>query len=239
MDNSPFQFSKSNKQQIKIDSELLKSILFTIRKERSLLRNKDKEPLWSSDTVDELLPVLLDLISPANKDKTFFIVVKEEDKLSPYSRIFRTNFYLAREENMLNLIFGEVDNNINFGAQFSFTDWANPSFFKIECKKEKPLSFLGKLEKSFLFKYDSSCADKKSLPFKDIEVNIEKPTNNYWVQVDFEKAIEATLEKPLRTEKGNVKTREKRLKELFDLYKKGLINKDDYEIKKAEILGEI
>ena len=77
------------------------------------------------------------------------------------------------------------------------------------------------------------------MPFKDIEVNIEKPTNNYWVQVDFEKAIEATLEKPLRTEKGNVKTREKRLKELFDLYKKGLINKDDYEIKKAEILGEI
>jgi hypothetical protein len=239
MDNSPFQFSKSKKQQIKIEAGLLKNIISTIRKERSLLRIANKEPLWSSDTVDELLPILLDLISPANKDKTFFVVVKEEDKLSPYSRIFRTNFYLAREENVLNLIFGEIDNNINFGAQFSFTDWANPSFFKIECKKDKTISFFGKLEKSFRFKSDSSCADNKNLPAKDNKVNIEKPANSHWVQVDFEKAIEATLEKPLTPEKGTSKTREKRLKELFDLYKKGLINKDDYEIKKAEILGEI
>ncbi len=239
LDVSPIKFSELAKQQIKLENNLLKSILFTIRKERTFLRVADKESLWSLETIEELLPILNDLISPANKNKTFFLIVKEEDKLSPYSRIFRTNFYFTRDGNTLQFIFGEVNNNINFGTQFAFSDWANPSFFKIVCKKEKPLTFSGKLESAFHFKKDSSCADKKDLPLKTSDPNPENLNNNHWVQVDLEKVLEANKVKSLNLEKENSKSRELRLKELFDLYKKGLINKDDYEIKKAEILGEI
>jgi hypothetical protein len=240
LDTSPKEISlNTSGDMVLVDEKILKSILFTIRKDRSFLRVNDKETLWSLETIEELLPILKDILSPANKNKTFFIVVKEEDKLSPYSRIFRTTFYLNRNENILQIIFEEIDTNINFGTQFTFSDWANPSFFKVVCKKEKPLSFYGKLETAFQFKKDSSCEDKIILPSKSVDTKIENQINYHWILVYLEKAIEVNKGMPIEIGKERSKGREKRLKELQDLYKKGLINKDDYEIKKAEVLGEI
>ena len=224
---------------IQVDEKLLESILYTIRKERFFLRVNDKENLWSLETIEEMLPVLKQILSPANKDKTFFLIVKEEDKLSPYSRIFRSTFYMNRNENTIQIIFEEVNNNINFGNQFTFTDWANPSFFAVECKKEKPLTFAGKLESAFQFKKDPTCEDKNNLPSKANNTKPETQNNHHWIQVNLEKAIAASKGKPQETEKETTKIREKRLKEIQNLYKKGLINKEDYEIKKAEVLGEI
>lgn len=114
-------------------------VFFIQSAKRDFLRVNDKENLWSPETIEEMLPVLKQILSPANKDKTFFLIVKEEDKLSPYSRIFRSTFYMNRNENTIQIIFEEVNNNINFGNQFTFTDWANPSFFAVECKKKNRL----------------------------------------------------------------------------------------------------
>lgn len=240
LDTSPKEISlNTSGNALLVDEKTLKSILFTIRKDRSFLRVNDKETLWSLETIEELLPILKDILSPANKNKTFFIVVKEEDKLSPYSRIFRTTFYLNRNESTLQIIFEEIDTNINFGTQFTFSDWANPSFFKVVCKKEKPLSFSGKLETAFQFKKDSSCEDKIIIPSKSVDKKMENQINYHWILVNLEKAVEANKGIPIEIGKERPKGREKRLKELQDLYKKGLINKDDYEIKKAEVLGEI
>lgn len=236
LEESPILISNlatSNK--IQIEDKLIHSIFYTIRKD-------GKETLWDLETVQELVPVIKDILSEANKGKTFFMVVKEEDNLSPYSRIFRTTLYLNRDGNVLQMVFGEVNNNINFGMQFSFQDWASPNFFKIVCDKKKVILFEGSLASIFQYKKDSSCGDNNTLPEKNLESRLASLTNYKWVLVDLEKVAARHKETDLDNEKGGGKTRksrEMRLKELKDLYKKGLIDKDDYEMKKAEVLGEL
>lgn len=225
---------------VPIDEKLIQKIFFSIRKEKSILQVSGKETLWELETVDELAPVIKDILSEANRDKTFFLVVKEEDNLSPYSRLFRTTLYMNREANVLQLIFGEVNNNINFGMQFSFQDWANPNFFKLGCEKKKVVQFDGRLAPSFQYKKDSTCAANLDLSKETLESRLEILTNYKWVLVDLEKANILSKEKDSENQTGKSrKSREIRLKELQDLYKKGLITKDDYEMKKAEILGEL
>jgi len=243
LEESPiFISSLDTSPRIQVEEKLIQSIFFTIRKEKSVMTVRGKESLWAPVTVLEIAPVIKDILNELNKGKTFFLVVKEEDNLSPYSRIIRTTFYLNRDGNILQMIFGEVDNNINFGTQFSFQDWANPNFFKLVCDKKKVILFEGNLASSFQFKKDSSCADNNALSKQDLDSKLESLTNYKWILVDLEKAGILSKEKNSQGEKGDSKTRksrEMRLKELKDLYQKGLINEDDYEMKKAEVLGEL
>lgn len=243
LEESPFGISNlTTSPKIQIEEKLIQSIFSTIRKEKSITTVIGKEALWEFETVLEITPVIRDILKEENKGKTFFFVVKEEDNLSPYSRIFRTTFYLNRDGNILQMVFGEVNNNINFGTQFSFQDWANPNFFKLVCDKKKVILLEGNLASSFQFKKDSSCGDNNVLSKQDLDSKLESLTNYKWILVDLEKAEILSKEKNSQGEKEDNKTRksrEMRLKELKDLYKKGLINEDDYEMKKAEVLGEL
>ncbi|HNH55064.1 MAG TPA: SHOCT domain-containing protein [Leptospiraceae bacterium] len=227
-------FEKYNKEKKNIDlSDLqLKRIFLTLRKERSFIRFLDRDSLWSVETIDEMVPPLLEILSLKN-NKTYFVIVKEEDKTSPYARIFRTSFYLNRDDNHIQIVFGEVNDNINFGTQFSFTDWANPTFFKITCRRDRLLSFYGKYEIAFKFKQDPTCSSENKPSYGNDITSLE---NYSWILIDLNKVLEANTDKPIPVPVGN---REQRLRELLKLYKKGLISKEDYELKKAEIIGEI
>lgn len=240
MDETPIQFLNTGVvDKISLDDKIIKSILYTIRKEKSTLPSLVKDTLWNSETIEELTLVVKDIVSPANEGKTFFLIVKEEDPLSPYSRIFRTTFYMNRDGNSLQMVFGEVNNNINFGTQFSFQDWSNPSFFSITCQREKNIAFNGKFEKSFEFKKDSLCVDNNKFPQKSIESRVDTENNYRWILVSLEAVLRISKEIVTKPDNGKSVDREKRLGELLRLYKKGLISKDDYELKKAEILGEL
>ena len=85
MDETPIQFLNTGVvDKISLDDKIIKSILYTIRKEKSTLPSLVKDTLWNSDTIEELTLVVKDIVSPANEGKTFFLIVKEEDPLSPY-----------------------------------------------------------------------------------------------------------------------------------------------------------
>lgn len=240
MDETPIQFlNEGTVSRVLLDDKIIKNILYTIRKEKSTLPSLVKDTLWNSETIEELTLVVKDIANTANEGKTFFLVVKEEDPLSPYSRIFRTTFYMNRDGNSLQMVFGEINNNINFGTQFNFQDWSNPSFFSITCQKEKNIAFNGKFEKSFEFKKDSLCVDNNQLPQKNLDSKVDAQNNYRWILVSLEAALRISKEIVTKPENGKSVDREKRLGELLRLYKKGLISKDDYELKKAEILGEL
>ncbi|MBK8396996.1 MAG: hypothetical protein IPL26_17415 [Leptospiraceae bacterium] len=241
LDSSPIPLSNSNTiNKILLDEKLIKNIFFSIRKEKSILPSLVKDNLWDSEIIEELTIVVMDMTKSENLHKTFFVVIKTEDSLSPFSRIFRNTFYFNRDGNILQFVFGEINNNINFGTQYSFQDWSNPSFFSIRCKNEKEVTFSGKLEKSFEFKEDSNCADNSKISQKSSNSKLDNLINYRWVLVNLENAFGLLNATPsISIPKEGSRDREKRLGELLRLFKKGLISRDDYELKKAEILGEL
>ena len=88
LEESPFGISNlTTSPKIQIEEKLIQSIFSTIRKEKSITTVIGKEALWEFETVLEITPVIRDILKEENKGKTFFFVVKEEDNLSPYSRI--------------------------------------------------------------------------------------------------------------------------------------------------------
>lgn len=236
LNKSLFDIQEGYKEKVILQESLVKKILLTFRKERSFLRFTDKELLWTLDTIEELTPVIADIVTEVHKNKTYFVILKEEDKTAPYSRIYRTSFYIHRSEDLLQIVFGEVYNNINFVSQYSFSDWANPIFFKITCKRDRLVVFGGELESAYRFNYDKSCNKDDQMVSQNKKENLTSIENYSWILIDLKKVLEANTDKPKMVTPEN---NEERLRELLKLYKKGLINKKDYESKKNEILKEL
>lgn len=201
-----------------IQEKDLFEIFHSLKKDASLSLSVQKESVYKTDSIKEFAPYAVKILNRYKNLKPIFIVFKEEDKLSPYTRIFRNNLYMYRNENELHIVFGEIGNNINFVTPYSFNDWAGPLLFTPECEKSPRFSIEGKRERSIRYHIEPACKTESNKDFSHIIALLD----------------ESGLSP--EEEKGDPSIR---LQKLQELYKKGLINKKEYDKKKAEIIKEL
>jgi len=175
---------------------------------------------------EKLTEVLWRKIQEKTPGKLLQIVIRQDDKLAPQTRIFRTIFYFYPDKNGLNFVFSEAAQNINFGNQYSFSDWANTH----PLEQDSPLpieSSLSVNDKSGLsFRFENS----RSEPCNPSDSNGEKKL--------FCRKIVFLPSAPASGKEAESDV-EKSLIELKNLFEKKLINKTEYESKKKEILKRL
>lgn len=156
----------------------------------------------------------LEKISTQIKNKSnYLILIKKEDTISPYTRFLRTSFEIDLRNEKIFIHFFEIEKSFNIGTNFEFRDWAILQDSEKICKKTP----------SFYF-------DKNGIQYKKT-ANCEK--NYSSIEIDKEKFFSNPVAKEIKP------SPDLRLEKLKLLFKKGLISKEDYELKKAEILGEL
>ncbi|MBE7411503.1 MAG: SHOCT domain-containing protein [Leptospiraceae bacterium] len=177
---------------------------------------------------EKLTEILWRKIQEKDFSKIYQVIIRKDDKLAPETRIFRTKFFFYADGNGINLIFIEANQNINFGNQYNFVDWANP--LPLDMKSSLTLnSIISVFEKpdlsyQFQDRNGKPCGNK----------TIDKENTLACKKIVFFPSQESTIAK-----KDDVSNIEKRLSELKKLYDKKLINKSEYESKKKEILDKL
>ncbi len=163
---------------------------------------------------------------------SYLIVWKEDDPLSPYTKILRTSQLLVTgEDQTMHLVHLELRANISFLSQYTFESWALLSSepilpsIKPELKAKK-----GSFKMSL---YHTETQGKKKVYGRWIVVGEESflPKPLYTV-MPTEEEIEDNLQKPNQTPSN-------RLEELESLKKKNLITEPEYKQKRQEILNSL
>ncbi len=154
------------------------------------------------------------IIPILNKKTNYLIIQKIEDSISPYTRFLRTSFELNLQKENIEIYFFEIDKSFNLGTNIEFQDWAVLQNTEKKCNSFPKVFF-----------------DKKGMEYKKLE---NCKNQFYFLEIDKDKFFAPeTIEKKIKP------SAELRLEKLKLLLKKGLISKEDYELKKAEILGEL
>lgn len=197
----------------------LEEILKSFYTESSIF-GKNTVQVVENEIAEKLQETLSQYISKDEPETILQIVIKRDDKLSPSIRIFRTDFLFFQDEKGLNFIFSEVNQSINFGNLYSFTDWATPRPFEANSS----LSF------------ESTIQINKILQFG------HRFENDLGQICDLEKKKELKCRKivfsrkKIENQKIPYTEIEEKLKILKNLFEKKLINEKEYESKKLEIL---
>ena len=154
------------------------------------------------------------IISLLNKRTNYLIIQKTEDSISPYTRFLRTSFELDLQKENIEIYFFEIDKSFNLGTNIEFQDWAVLQNTEKKCNSFPKVFF-----------------DKKGMEYK----KLDQCKNQFsFLEIDKENFFASeTMEKKIKP------SADLRLEKLKLLLKKGLISKEDYELKKAEILGEL
>jgi hypothetical protein len=205
----------TKKNLIHFSDQDLKYIFSLMETKSKTISLKEKESLFSKEQVDEFILSLNEL---KNNYSNLLIIQKEDDLLSPKTRILRTSFVLNILKEGIKIDFLEIRNSINFGYYYTTNDWTSISLVKKKCITS-PSIFISKLENFSYYEIDKNCSSEKN--FNSIILDYQKFINK-----------DAKVKTPS-------KDISKRLEELKTLFKKKLITKHDYEKKKAEILDEL
>ena len=144
---------------------------------------------------------------------TFLIVLKKEDLINPYNRMYRFRFLIRVTEQGLLVDFFETNRNLIFLKQFELTDWAQPN-------------------------NDIAYRDN---PFPSLKPEIDLYTRKFPSEFcpDFPFQFLLTDEKKLTPELPGSSSSEERLKELEKLKKSKLITDEEYKLYREKILNEL
>lgn len=193
-----------------VPRKLLTEIFLSFQKQKTFL--VQNEPIFLPDRIKE---ISFELSTRLKANLKYFIIIKEDDSLSPYTRFQKHSFEISFRDDRMLFQFYELNNFYNLGSKIEFQDWAIPNMDTAKCI-EIPKFFFQK--PGIEYAKNSKC--KSEIDYSLIQVDLSK----------FGKILPTPSIK---------KSSELRLEELLNLYKKGYISKDDYELKKAEVLGEL
>ncbi|PJE05013.1 MAG: hypothetical protein CK427_01195 [Leptospira sp.] len=162
---------------------------------------------------------------------TYFVVVKENDDLAPFTKILRTSFYIFLNQGRVHIYFGEIRESISFLTPYTFSDWVSSQKFTVTKKGKSRITFLENtlLEAELL---TSKEEEHKEYYLDAVAWRFKKdnPSNLSENKIGIEK----------KNESSNLpKDTESRLRLLKDLKKKGLITLEEYNKKRKSILDEI
>lgn len=219
----------------------------------SVFREKPRRIFDIPEERQKLASGFVSLFSELEPGDALYFVYKEEDPLSPFTRIFRTQGYVFCRNDSQNIILGEARTNVIFENQFQWNDWANPRFFPISPEARKRFQFLGGKSASgdnvyFGYKRMNS---KESKFYPQWMVRTKSP-EIYRAELISEREIlynsEGNFQRPFgdpldpvvgQSEDSKSKSIESRLLELESLREKKLITESEYKTKRKEILDDL
>lgn len=227
---SPPQLTACNK----VTSGELEYLFRSLRDENpSLFARKDKSIFPTGNNLQIYNRKILNSIaSSESKTPVLFFIWKEDDSLDPYTRIQRTTFYLFCEKNSMSLIFGEWKRDMVFQNQYTWSDWISASRFTYELT-----------DKQRLFILDG---------FQDrVQFFAERKGNDTIVYHDWVKLYDDQVPQANQIPQGLLSSDEKkennksnnslsdRLQTLEELKNKGLINDQEYQEKRKQLLDSL
>jgi hypothetical protein len=197
----------------------------------SLFGRKDRPVFPTGIELENFNQKILSAIQNSERTPEFlFFVWKEDDSLSPYTRIQRTSFYLFCEKDSLSIIIGEWKRDIVFQNQYTWSEWITASHFVYENPEKQRLFIIESFQDRVQFNAERNAGETKV--YQDwVNVYREK------VPIDKQVPIITGESKPT-SEKSNSKLSE-RLQTLEDLKKKGLIDEREYKEKRKELLDSL
>ncbi|WP_425269422.1 SHOCT domain-containing protein [Leptospira selangorensis] len=161
---------------------------------------------------------------PDGLPQAYQVIIKREDPIRPGLRIRRTIFYIRNSPEGIVLEFSELGQVLDFQTTYSFQDWTLVPIVKPEPSSNNSI-YLPEIRPEGL--------DYLVLPTEVEEVkNRILVKNGFWTANPSKKNVGTPTKKI-------PKTIEDRLRTLQELLDKGLISKQEYEKKKAEILKEL
>ncbi|PKA17733.1 hypothetical protein CH363_03615 [Leptospira haakeii] len=161
---------------------------------------------------------------PDGLPQAYQVIIKREDPIRPGLRIRRTIFYIRNSPAGIILEFSEVGQVLDFQTTYSFQDWTLVPIVKPEPSSNNSI-YLPEIRPEGL--------DYLILPTEGEEVkNRILVKTGFWTANSSKKNVGGPIKKI-------PKTIEDRLRTLQELLDKGLISKQEYEKKKAEILKEL
>jgi hypothetical protein len=158
----------------------------------------------------------------------YFIVIKENDDLAPFTRILRSSLYIFCNENTLTLFFGEIRDSISFQAPYTFNDWISAPMFQIQPNVKSRISYSNL--KGYNGKLLTKRFDNKEMYLDGIQWKKLEKSN----QTNEKDNQNKSISKPNKADEL-----EDRLETLNKLKQKGLISQDEYLEKRKKILDEL
>ena len=201
--------AKNNLRQ-RLSANLIKDIFSSFQKKKNFLGQRDL--FFTTETSAEFSLIISENLKPGLK---FLFIIKEDDALSPFTRFQKHSFEVIFHNGLMFIRFQELSNFYNLGYKAEFQDWAIPYKRNNQCWNEAKIFFE---TPAIEYLRNPNCQNK--FDYSLLRIDLSK----------FGKNI-PTL--PLK------KSAETRLEDLLRLYNKGYITKDDYDLKKAEVLGEL
>ncbi|MGJ4745797.1 SHOCT domain-containing protein [Leptospira sp. SA-E8] len=161
---------------------------------------------------------------PDGLPQAYQVIIKREDPIRPGLRIRRTVFYIRNSPQGIVLEFSEIGQVLDFQTAYSFRDWT-----LVPIQKPEPSS----RNSIYLPEIHPEGLEYLIFPTEGEEVkNRILVKNGFWTANPSKKNVGTPAKKI-------PKTIEDRLRTLQELLDKGLISKQEYEKKKAEILKEL
>lgn len=123
-----------NKQTFPFAKDRFMKISASLLLQKEGLTDKTIRVLGERDVTESIFPAV-------SRGKVLYIITMRPDQVSPFTRIYRSSFYIFWDGDSLNFVFVEVEQNLDFQNQFVPRDWNNPGMFEI-----KPLEAVALLE---------------------------------------------------------------------------------------------
>lgn len=186
---------------IKIESSSLfiKSFLLNLCYPKNNNFFTDKVFIFTEESAENIAEIISQKLYVGS---SYYIIYKKEDPIAPYSRIYRTIFSLKVYEDKLVISFIEIDKNIIFGNQYTYSDWVSFQD-KAECNYKKNLS---------LFKHQDN------VKYTQSDICNKDVFNNFSIHTS----------KLLKSPNYSKEKLEEKLNEINDLLKNGIINQSEY-----------
>lgn len=172
----------------------------------------------------------------------WFFVRKEDDSLAPFTRIRRTSFYLFCEKNRISVIFGEIQKDITFQNQYTFSEWISAERFLIR-PSDKPRIKIAERATSQV-DYNNEFGSTGGIVFYDWLNYYNLPVSKSFSSDNPTHPLDKSSDRPEDKNTVNVPEHkqtdiEDRLRILEDLKKKGLVTEPEYNRKRKEILDSL
>lgn len=158
----------------------------------------------------------------------YFIVIKENDDLAPYTRILRTSFYFYCDQESIISYYGEIRDSMSYQAPYTFNDWVNAPLFQIVPNEKSRITFIER--NGYKANLLTKTLNGKNLYLDGIQWKKTSQLSN-----SFDKKNE-TNSNSNSDKKSEI---EERLETLNNLKRKGLISEQEYIEKRKKIIDEL
>lgn len=160
-----------------------------------------------------------------------FFIWKEDDPMNPFTRIRRTTFYLFCEKDRMSLVFGEWKKDIAFQKQYTFSEWITAPRFQVQQTGKKRFFLVDNVDERIQFNVER--VENQSVIYHD------------WILLYKTGAkLPSYLTNPNPANKKNnsgtkLDSLGERFKTLEELKRNGLINEEEYNQKRKELLDSL